>query len=118
MEERHAFRFTLISTTFSSTNPKCSKTPARIVNCEFPNAIANGFTNALVRRWAALPLPSQPIPKSSKALVDLFSEIKFTVGQENEIVQAVFPHPILVMGVFLQRVFAQSVSVMDITSLF
>jgi len=70
----------------------------------------------LVYRWAALPLPSQIMPKSSKVLVDLFSEIKFTVGQENEIVQAVFPHPILVMGVFLQRVFAQCVSAIVATS--
>ncbi|KAF8338920.1 exocyst complex component Sec10-domain-containing protein [Cantharellus anzutake] len=59
--------------------------------------------------WATLPTPSHPMPKSSKVLVDLFNEIRFTVGQENEIVQAVFPHPVLVMGVFLQRVFAQCI---------
>lgn len=40
----------------------------------------------------------------------LFTEIRSTVGQEAQIVQAVFPNPSLVMQVFLQRVFAQSVS--------
>jgi hypothetical protein len=42
--------------------------------------------------------------------MDLFVEIRSTVGQEAQIVQAVFPNPPFVMQVFLQRVFAQSAS--------
>lgn len=42
-------------------------------------------------------------------LAELFGEIRGTVAQESQIVQAVFPNPPFVMQVFLQRVFAQSV---------
>lgn len=60
--------------------------------------------------WDALPNPDNPPPKIEKGLMDLFVEIRSTVGQEAQIVQAVFPNPPFVMQVFLQRVFAQSVS--------
>ena len=43
-------------------------------------------------------------------LTELFSEIRATVDTEAQIVKAVFPNPSIVMQVFLQRVFAQSVS--------
>jgi hypothetical protein len=46
--------------------------------------------------------------------MDLFVEIRSTVGQEAQIVQAVFPNPPFVMQVFLQRVFAQSVSALPV----
>ena len=61
-------------------------------------------------RWTALPGVDSPAPKSETGLSDLFAEIRTTVGQEAQIVQAVFPNPALVMQVFLQRVFAQSVA--------
>jgi hypothetical protein len=41
----------------------------------------------------------------------LFKEIRVTVGQEAQIVKAVFPNPSAVMQVFLQRVVAQVVSI-------
>ena len=42
-------------------------------------------------------------------MTELFSEIRATVDTEAQIVKAVFPNPSVVMQVFLQRVFAQSV---------
>ena len=62
-------------------------------------------------RWDGLPNPDVAPPKTEKGLLDLFLEIRSTVGQEAQIVQAVFPNPPFVMQVFLQRVFAQSVSI-------
>ena len=62
-------------------------------------------------RWDSLPDPDSPPPTSETGLQDLFQEIRTTVGQEAQIVQAVFPNPAYVMQVFLQRVFAQSVRV-------
>lgn len=64
-------------------------------------------------RWTALPDADAPAPKSESGLSNLFAEIRATVGQEVQIVQAVFPNPALVMQVFLQRVFAQSVPQSD-----
>ena len=61
-------------------------------------------------RWASLPDADAPAPKSESGLSDLFAEIRTTVGQEAQIVQAVFPNPALVLQVFLQRVFLQSVA--------
>lgn len=63
------------------------------------------------RRWERLPDPDASIPSTESALEELFSEIRTTVGQEVQIVQAVFPNPAYVMQVFLQRVFAQSVCI-------
>lgn len=67
-------------------------------------------------RWNALPDPDVTPPKTEKGLADLFVEIRSTVGQEAQIVQAVFPNPPFVMQVFLQRVFAQSVSRIPIST--
>ncbi|KAH9938361.1 exocyst complex protein [Fomitopsis serialis] len=57
--------------------------------------------------WAALPDPDSSPPTDEAGLHELFGEIRATVGQEAQIVQAVFPNPPFVMQVFLQRVFAQ-----------
>ncbi|KAH9844089.1 exocyst complex component Sec10 [Rhodofomes roseus] len=57
--------------------------------------------------WAALPEPDSSPPTDESGLHELFGEIRATVGQEAQIVQAVFPNPPFVMQVFLQRVFAQ-----------
>lgn len=60
-------------------------------------------------RWRSLADPDTIPPKNESSLTELLVEIRATVGQEAQIVQAVFPNPSLVMQVFLQRVFAQSV---------
>lgn len=52
-----------------------------------------------------------PAPKTEPKLAALFNEIRTTVDQEAQIIQAVFPQPAVVMQVFLQRVFAQVVSI-------
>jgi hypothetical protein len=62
-----------------------------------------------VRSWESLPDPEAPAPKSEPGLSNLFDEIRVTVGQEAQIITAVFPNPAVVMQVFLQRVFAQVV---------
>lgn len=66
-------------------------------------------THALFDRWNLLPDPDTSPPKSEAGLTDLFLEIRATVDTEAQIVKAVFPNPPVVMQVFLQRVFAQSV---------
>lgn len=60
-------------------------------------------------RWTTLPDPDASPPKTEPGLIALFDEIRSTVDQEAQIIQAVFPNPPVVMQVFLQRVFAQSV---------
>ncbi|GAA5824178.1 hypothetical protein JCM3770_001192 [Rhodotorula araucariae] len=57
--------------------------------------------------WESLPDPDAPAPKNEPGLASLYEEIRVTVGQEAQIVTAVFPNPAIVMQVFLQRVFAQ-----------
>ncbi|KAG7449001.1 exocyst complex component Sec10 [Guyanagaster necrorhizus] len=59
--------------------------------------------------WNTLPDPDSTPPKSDVGLTELFSEIRATVDTEAQIVKAVFPNPSVVMQVFLQRVFAQSI---------
>ncbi|KAI0065945.1 exocyst complex protein [Artomyces pyxidatus] len=59
--------------------------------------------------WEALPDPDLIPPRDESSLNALLDEIRATVGQEAQIVQAVFPNPPFVMQVFLQRVFAQSI---------
>jgi hypothetical protein len=76
----------------------------RLLNC---NSAANGYSYAV--RWRLLADPNTIPPKTESSLTELFDEIRATVGQEAQIVQAVFPNPSFVMQVFLQRVFAQSV---------
>lgn len=60
--------------------------------------------------WATIGDPDSPPPTSEPGMIALVREIKVTVSQEAQIVKAVFPNPIAVMQVFLQRVFAQVVS--------
>ncbi|GAA5996984.1 exocyst subunit SEC10 [Rhodotorula paludigena] len=57
--------------------------------------------------WESLPDPDSSAPKDEPGLASLYEEIRVTVGQEAQIVTAVFPNPAVVMQVFLQRVFAQ-----------
>ncbi|KAG6337231.1 hypothetical protein ID866_1861 [Astraeus odoratus] len=59
--------------------------------------------------WTTISQPDSTAPKTEPGLVELFREIRATMAQESQIVQAVFPNPPLVMQVFLQRVFAQSI---------
>jgi hypothetical protein len=73
--------------------------------------LGHNITDFIVCSWNSLPDPDAPPPKVEAGLLDLFQEIRVTVDQEAQIVKAVFPHPSVVMQVFLQRVFAQSVSI-------
>ncbi|EUC67467.1 exocyst complex component Sec10, partial [Rhizoctonia solani AG-3 Rhs1AP] len=57
--------------------------------------------------WQLLPDPYTAAPKKEPGLSTIFAEIRATVEQEAQIIQAVFPNPPIVMQVFLQRVFAQ-----------
>lgn len=59
--------------------------------------------------WKTISHPDSSPPKTAPGLVQLLAEIRATMAQESQIVQAVFPNPSLVMQVFLQRVFAQSI---------
>ncbi|KAJ7490369.1 exocyst complex protein [Mycena galericulata] len=59
--------------------------------------------------WNTLPDPDASSPRSETGLTELFVEIRATVDTEAQIVKAVFPNPPVVMQVFLQRVFAQSI---------
>ncbi|GAA5924103.1 exocyst subunit SEC10 [Sporobolomyces koalae] len=67
--------------------------------------IAGGLIGGAI--WESLPDPDSPAPKQEPGLSNLYDEIRVTVGQEAQIVTAVFPNPSIVMQVFLQRVFAQ-----------
>lgn len=75
------------------------------VFCDDLAVVAYSFAS----RWRSLADPNTIPPKNESSLTELLIEIRATVGQEAQIVQAVFPNPALVMQVFLQRVFAQSV---------
>ncbi|KDE05767.1 hypothetical protein MVLG_03858 [Microbotryum lychnidis-dioicae p1A1 Lamole] len=57
--------------------------------------------------WELLPDPDALAPRNEPGLNSLYDEIRVTVGQEAQIITAVFPNPPIVMQVFLQRVFAQ-----------
>ncbi|KAJ7682585.1 exocyst complex protein [Mycena polygramma] len=59
--------------------------------------------------WKNLPDPDASSQRSETGLTELFVEIRATVDTEAQIVKAVFPNPPVVMQVFLQRVFAQSI---------
>ncbi|CAG8563783.1 5213_t:CDS:10, partial [Cetraspora pellucida] len=48
-----------------------------------------------------------PPPTVDQGLVNLYQEIRTTVKQEAQIINVVFPDPVGVMQVFLQRIFAQ-----------
>jgi len=64
----------------------------------------------LLYRWTALNDSNKPAPTAEPGLTALSKEIRSTVDQEAQIIQAVFPMKEDVMRVFLQRVFAQVVS--------
>ncbi|KAI6034430.1 exocyst complex component Sec10-like protein [Pisolithus microcarpus] len=68
-----------------------------------------GHVNENDGMWKTISYPDSSPPRTEAGLVQLFAEIRATVAQESQIVQAVFPSPSLVMQVFLQRVFAQSI---------
>ncbi|TXT10705.1 hypothetical protein VHUM_02210 [Vanrija humicola] len=57
--------------------------------------------------WSTIGDPDAPPPTVESGLQTLFAEIRTTVSQEAQIVRAVFPNPIAVMQVFLERVFGQ-----------
>jgi Exocyst complex component Sec10 len=73
----------------------------------FPMMSLAGYLHTT--RWRSLADPDTIPPKSESSLTELFKEIRATVRDEAQIVRVVFPNPSLVMQVFLQRVFAQSV---------
>ncbi|CAO3578914.1 unnamed protein product [Absidia cylindrospora] len=58
---------------------------------------------------AALSNPFIPPPEVDTSLVNLYDDIRITVRREVEIISAVFPQPAVVIQVFLQRIFAQSI---------
>lgn len=60
-------------------------------------------------RWTDINDPGKSAPDREPGLDALFEEIRVTVSQEAQIIQAVFPEKEEVMKVFLQRVFAQVV---------
>ncbi|CAG8660938.1 11228_t:CDS:2, partial [Paraglomus occultum] len=59
------------------------------------------------KSWNDLANPEIAPPPLDKGLANLYQEIRETVKQEAEIINAVFPNPMGVMQVFLQRIFAQ-----------
>ena len=59
--------------------------------------------------WSQIADPNSVPPRSEPSLDALYTEIKRTVELEAQIIAAVFPTPLLVMQLFLRRVFAQSV---------
>ncbi|KAJ2931598.1 hypothetical protein H1R20_g5516, partial [Candolleomyces eurysporus] len=75
----------------------------------FISNVREGRAAEDVSLWKLLGDPHASPPKTELGLVDLFSEIRTTVDTETQIVKAVFPNPPVVMQVFLQRVFAQSI---------
>ena len=75
----------------------------------FSSLVNRAITNFI--RWRTIPDPDSTPPKNELGLTSLFTEIRATVETEAQIVKAVFPNPPFVMQVFLQRVFAQPVSI-------
>jgi hypothetical protein len=69
-----------------------------------------GLNHCYNGSWANLNDPDHPTPLAEPGLTALAQEIRSTVDQEAQIIQAVFPMKEDVMRVFLQRVFAQVVS--------
>ncbi|MBW0500625.1 hypothetical protein O181_040340 [Austropuccinia psidii MF-1] len=59
--------------------------------------------------WETLADPNKPAPKSEPKLEALYCDTRDQISQEAQIIEAVFPQPLVVMQVFLQRVFAQVV---------
>ena len=59
--------------------------------------------------WAHITDPNSVPPRSEPSLDALYADIRRTVELEAQIIAAVFPTPLLVMQLFLRRVFGQSV---------
>lgn len=60
-------------------------------------------------RMEKLPDPDVDPPGTEPGLANLCHEIRTIVDQEALIIGEVFPHPSIVVQVFLQRIFLQSV---------
>jgi len=69
-----------------------------------------GLNHCYNDSWTNMNDPNHPTPLAEPGLTALAQEIRSTVDQEAQIIQAVFPMKEDVMRVFLQRVFAQVVS--------
>lgn len=67
------------------------------------------YSSLYTHRWNIIGDPTAHAPKTELGLSKLFSEVRATVDTEAQIVKVVFPNPPVVLQVFLQRVFAQSV---------
>jgi hypothetical protein len=67
--------------------------------------------------WEALPDPDSLPPIRESGLASLCSAVRKTVGEEIKIVDAVFPNPSVVIQIFLQRIFAQSVCTWELLRL-
>lgn len=113
------FRSTSTNTTFSS--PKTAWLRSTLLakaSCACPlvrgrqsSCFSSDKTLSFSFRWQTIADPQAPPPKSEPTLEQLYEEIRLTVSQEAQIIQAVFPNPPVVMQVFIQRVFAQVVRV-------
>lgn len=73
--------------------------------------------HADTQSWKTIGDPDAPPPTIEPGLDALIREIKITTSQEAQIVKAVFPDPVAVATVFLQRVFAQVVSLTSISAM-
>jgi len=67
--------------------------------------------DATPHSWETLPDPDSLPPVRESVLASLCSAVRKTVGEEIKIVDAVFPNPSVVIQIFLQRIFAQSVCI-------
>ena len=67
--------------------------------------------------WETLPDPDSLPPVRESVLASLCSAVRKTVAEEIKIVDAVFPNPSVVIQIFLQRIFAQSVWVRELLRL-
>lgn len=112
-EDNLAFKFTSISMISSFPKNEFKKLLGLLLaeRCTpiFRLRLWTVKTNDKALSWDSLPDPDAPPPKSEPGLSSLYDEIRVTVGQEAQIITAVFPNPAIVMQVFLQRVFAQVV---------
>lgn len=96
---------------FFINNVRDTPAPVDTTLSVFNSLAYRPFPSLFVNRWNLIPDPNTSPPKSEVGLTELFNEIRSTVDTEAQIVKAVFPNPSVVMQVFLQRVFAQSVRV-------
>ena len=64
--------------------------------------------------WETLPDTDSLPPVRESVLVSLCSAVRKTVAEEIKIVDVVFPNPSVVIQIFLQRIFAQSVWIREL----